>query len=158
MFDIGKTHRMPLLPLHHQAPDFHLLDQYGRIVHRDDLKTEPYTVILFFASHFLPNDRALLQSYTKAYTQLRANHIEVIAISALNWETLHHLSKTLSLPFKVLFDPCCRISKQYQCMLIPKFVTGRAVYILNQQQQIINAQKHLTPEQVMAAIKKTSPV
>lgn len=150
-------HPMPLLPVHTQAPDFHLLDQSGRIVHRDDLNIEPHTVILFFASHLLPNDRALLKTYANTYAQLKANHIEVIAISALNWETLHHLAKKLSLPFRVLFDPCCRISKQYQCMLIPKFVTGRAVYVLNQKQSIIEAQKHLTPEQVITKIKKTSP-
>jgi peroxiredoxin Q/BCP len=121
----------PLLKPGVTAPSFHLLDQNGLIVTLERAQRANGLVLLFFASHFLPKDLQMLKDFSDAYPQFLQKGMEVLAISGLNWETLHHLANWLDLPYPVLFDPCCRVSTRYNAMTIPKFVTGRAVYVVH---------------------------
>lgn len=138
-----------LLPLGHPATDFRLLDQQGRSLGLKDGLRENGLVLLFFSSFWLPGDLKLLKQYATAYPEFQQAGIGVMAISGINWETLHHLAKRLQSPFPLLFDPCCRQSKYYQTMLIPKFVTGRAVYGINPAGQIILAGKKPAPSEIL---------
>ncbi|HEY9745473.1 MAG TPA: redoxin domain-containing protein [Oculatellaceae cyanobacterium] len=133
----------PLLEIGSTAPAFHLLDQSGRIVTLESAAGPQGLVLVFFASHLLPGDRKILEACSQAYPDLQQAGLELVAISGLNWETLYKLSQQCQLPYRVLFDPCCRISKRYKAMLIPKFVTGRAMYVLNSQGQIISASREI---------------
>lgn len=112
-----------------RAPTFRLLDHHGFTVSLEQQQKNYHGVaLLFFPSNFMQADMRLLSDYAKEYAQLQQARVEVMAISGLNWETLHYLAKKLALPYPVLFDPCCRISTFYRAMLIPRFLTGRAVY------------------------------
>lgn len=144
----------PLLPQEQPAPAFHLLDQQGQIVTLDQAKASASKglILLFFASHFLPGDLNLLRAYAQAYPQLQTAEFEVLAISGLNWEKLYHLSQRLNLPYKVLFDPCCKISIKYKAMMIPKFVTGRAVYWIDPSGTIREASSSIRPQQILSQL------
>ena len=145
--------RATLLPSGHYAPDFHLLDQHGQSHNLEKDAGSQGTVLLFFSSFWLPGDLALLNVYAQAYTQLQEAGLSVMAISGINWETLYHLAKRIQCPYPILFDPCCKISKYYKTMLIPKFVTGRAVYGINPQKRIAFAQKQASPQQILQSLK-----
>ena len=110
-------------------------------------------ILLFFSSSWLPGDLALLKAYALAYSQLQAAGVNLLALSGINWETLHHLANQINSPFPLVFDPCCRFSKYYQSMLIPKFVTGRAIYGLNLEGRIILARKQASPEETLATFQ-----
>ncbi len=139
------------------APTFGLLDQrsHRRTLEEDLLadSTIKGVVLLFFAWDRFPGDIRMLQDYADAYSKLQQAGINVAGISAINWETLHHLAQRLHLPYPLLFDPCARVSKKYQTMLIPKFVTGRAVYAIDTQCIIRHAQKEISPEDALAVVK-----
>ena len=132
-----------LLPLGDKAPSFRLLDHRGHSVGPVEAMGERGLILLFFSSSWLPGDLALLKAYALAYSQLQAAGVNLLALSGINWETLHHL----------VFDPCCRFSKYYQSMLIPKFVTGRAIYGLNLEGRIILARKQASPEETLATFQ-----
>ena len=139
----------PLLQSGQPAPSFHLLDQNGLIVTLDNAQGSHGTVLLFFSSHFLPKDIRVLRAFAQAYTQFQEKGIEVLAISGLNWETLYQLAQKLELPYRVLFDPCCRVSTRYKTMMMPKFVTGRAIYGVNAQGVIQYASKNSNPQALL---------
>ncbi|WP_303673322.1 peroxiredoxin family protein [Vampirovibrio chlorellavorus] len=132
-------------------PDFALLDQQGHLVSLCDFTDQRGVVLLFFASDWLPGDVALLQGFRHAYGALTEAGLQVLALSSINWEMLFHLAKRLDLPFPLLFDQCCRQATFYQAAWIPKFVTGRAVYVLDNQQRVVFARSQASPEQVLAA-------
>lgn len=136
----------PLLKPGATAPPFHLLDQNGLNVTLACAQRDNGTILLFFASHFLPKDLQMLKDFADAYPQFQQKGMDVLAISGLNWETLHHLSNWLDLPYRVLFDPCCRISTRYRAMMIPKFVTGRAIYRVHPEGTIRFASRYKNPE------------
>lgn len=140
-----------LLALGDMAPNFRLLDHQGHSVGPSDAMGQRGLVLLFFSSSWLPGDIAMLNAYVTAYPRLQKAGIGVLAISGINWETLHHLAKRLQSPFPLIFDPCCRFSKYYQSMAIQKFVTGRAVYGINPEGRIVMAHKKATPDEVLAA-------
>lgn len=145
LFDVS------LLPTGHPAPSFGLLDEKGCSLGLKDVQGKTGTVLLFFTSDWLGADLQLLHAYRDAHPELERAGLGIAAISGINWEKLHYLAKRLALPFPVLFDPCCRVSKQYQAMLIPKFVNGRAIYGLDQAGRIVFAQKRATPKDVISA-------
>jgi peroxiredoxin len=136
----------PLLKPGAMAPPFHLLDQNGLIVALEDAQCANGLVLLFFASHFLPKDLQMLKDFADAYPRFQQKGMDVLAISGLNWESLHHLSNWLDLPYRMLFDPCCRISTRYNAMMIPKFVTGRAIYGVHPNGTIRFASRYKNPE------------
>ena len=140
-----------LLPIQAQAPEFSLLDQAGHSRRLLDLQGKQGTVLVFISSDWLQGDIRLLEAYRDAYDAFRQAGLGLAAISGINWEKLHYLAQRLNLPFPLLFDPCCRISKQYQAMLIPKFVNGRAIYGINPEGRIVFAQKQTTPMKALAA-------
>jgi peroxiredoxin len=148
----------PLLSVGEAAPSFHLLDQNGLIVSLENGTLEHAqgpqgTVLLFFSSHFLPQDLQMLNRFAQAYPLFREQGLEVLAISGLNWETLHHLAGKLELPYRVLFDPCCRISSRYQVMMMPKFVTGRAVYGIDARGVIRYSDKKSNPQVLLEHLR-----
>lgn len=143
----------PLLQPAQSAPSFHLLDQDGLIVTLENAQGPQGTVLLFFSSHFLPKDLQLLKAFAQAYTQFQEKGIEVLAISGLNWETLHHLARKLELPYRVLFDPCCRVSGRYNTMMMPKFVTGRAIYSIDTKSVIQYASKNSNPQVLLEHLR-----
>jgi peroxiredoxin Q/BCP len=140
-----------LLPAGQPAPDFRLLDQQGRSLGLSDGMGERGLVLLFYSSFWLPRDLNLLKSYGQAHAALEQAGLGLMAISGINWETQHHLAERIQSPFPMLFDPCCRISKYYGAMMIPKFVTGRAVYGLNPQGQVVFASKNASPQETLRA-------
>jgi peroxiredoxin len=146
----------PLLSLGDLAPDFRLLDHQGHSVGPSTDMGQGGLALLFFSSSWLPGDLALLKAYAQAYPRLQSAGLGVLAISGVNWETLHHLAKRVNSPFPLVFDPCCRFSKYYQTMAIPKFVTGRAVYGLNPQGRIVLARKQATPDEVLTALSHST--
>jgi peroxiredoxin len=135
------------------APAFRLLDQHGRSVGLDNYAGKKGVILLFFASDRLPGDLHLLKTYVQAYSRLRAAGLEVLALSAINWESLHRLSHRLEVPFPLLFDVNCRASKPYQVMWVPKFITGRAVYAVNLQGEIVLAAKWASPAAVLEILQ-----
>ncbi len=143
----------PLLALGEQAPSFRLLNHNGHSVGPTEAMGECGLILLFFSSSWLPGDLALLKDYAQAYPQLQAAGVNLLALSSINWETLHHLANQMNSPFPLVFDPCCRFSKYYQTMLIPKFVTGRAIYGVNPEGRIILARKQASPEETLAAFQ-----
>ncbi len=140
-----------LLPVGQTVPDFALLDQQGRLVSLSDFTDCRGVVVLFFASDWLPGDLALLQDFRDAHGAFAAAGLQVLALSSINWETLFHLSKRLDLSFPLLFDQCCRQATFYNAAWVNKFVTGRAVYVLDNQQRVLFARTKASPEQVLAA-------
>lgn len=139
----------PLLKPGAAAPDFRLLDQHGRSRDLGNLAGERGLVLLFLASDWLKADQALLRRYVEAYAELQARGFGVAALSSTNWENLHHLARVLSLPFPILFDPCARMSKRFRCMLIPRFVTGRGVIVLDSAGTVVKAGRDLNPNQLV---------
>ena len=139
--------------LNQLAPDFSLLDQQARTLTLDQVMGERGLVLLFFSSSWLPADLALLKAFNQAYPTLQAAGLGVMGISGINWETIHHLSDRLDCQFPLGFDSCCRVSKRYDTMLIPKFVTGKAIYGINPQGRIIFDRKQAQPDEVLAAFK-----
>jgi len=130
-----------LLPPGCNAPDFSLLDQTGRQVSRNSLLANRRGLLLiFFTSDWLPVDQHLLRHYAGEYSQFQAEDLALAAVSGINWETLFNLHQRLKLPYPVLFDPCCRVSKAYKTLLIPKFVTGRSLFQLDPSGEIIHSQ------------------
>lgn len=143
----------PLLEPGAPAFPFHLLDQTGHIVTLEEAKGPLGTGLLFFSAHCLSGDIQALKNFADAYPQLQQQGLELVAISGLNWETLYRLSHRLALPYKVLFDPCCRLSTRYQCMLIPKFVTGRAIYLIDPQGGIQYASRKPDPHDLLKIVR-----
>jgi len=142
-----------LLPLGHFAPDFHLLDQHGQSLSLENGLGTQGVILLFFSSFWLPGDLSLLNVYSQAYSEFQSAGLGIMAISGLNWETLHHLANRNQSPYPILFDPCCRVSKFYKAMLIPKFVTGRAIYGINPKKQVVFARKQASPQQVLQSLE-----
>jgi peroxiredoxin Q/BCP len=142
----------PLLKPGTPAPAFRLLDQHGRSIGLDDFSGRRL-VLLFFASDCLPGDLRLLKTYAAAYPQLREDGIEVLALSAIDWEKLHHLGHRLQIPFPLLFDVSCRAAKPYQAMWLPKFITGRAVYAVNSNGEIVLAAQEAAPAVVLSTFE-----
>jgi peroxiredoxin len=144
--------KQSLLSLGEPAPMFRLLDHRGFSVGLDDFESRKGIVLVFFASNWLKTDLQLLQRYINAYPEFEKHDIQLLAVSGINWETLHGLGQQLAVPFPLIFDPCCRYAKKYGTMLIPKFVTGRAVYALTPQGKVLFAGKGLVnPNEVLAA-------
>jgi peroxiredoxin len=139
------------LPVGHPTPDFRLLDQQGRSLGPADGMGERGLILLLYSSFWLPGDLNLLKSYGQAHAQLQQAGLGVMAISGINWETQHQLAARIQSPFPLLFDPCCRISKAYGAMMIPKFVTGRAVYVLDPQGRVVLARKKASPQDILSA-------
>jgi peroxiredoxin Q/BCP len=132
------------------APDFHLLDQDGRSVGLSDaLQGKQGAVILFFASDFLAGDQRLLHAYGAAFPQFRERGLAVLALSGINWERIHHLARRLETPFPMLFDSCCRIATRYRAMWIPKFVSGRAVFVVSPTEEIRFSAHQASPETIL---------
>jgi len=142
-----------LLPLGHAAPDFRLLDQAGRSLSLRDDMGEKGLILLFYSTFWLPGDVSLLKTFGQAHPELQKAGLGVYAISGLNWETQYDLAKKIQSPFPLLFDPCCRLSRDYRSMMIHKFVTGRAVYGVNPQGQVVFAHKKAAADDVSAAFK-----
>jgi peroxiredoxin Q/BCP len=138
----------PLLKPGTPAPAFRLLDQHGRSIGLDDFSGKQL-VLLFFASDWLPGDLRLLKTYAEAYPHFQEAGIGVLGLSAINWESLHHLGHRLQIPFSLLFDVSCRASKPYQAMWLPKFITGRAVYVINSNGEISLAAQDVAPAVVL---------
>jgi peroxiredoxin Q/BCP len=147
---------MPLLKPGTPAPAFRLLDQHGRSIGLDDFSGQKSLVLLFFASDWLPGDLRLLKTYADAYPRFRESGIEVLALSAINWESLHNLGHRLQIPFPLLFDVSCRAAKPYQAMWLPKFITGRAVYAINPSGEIVLPAHVVTPKAILEALKPWS--
>ncbi|WP_373532071.1 redoxin domain-containing protein [Vampirovibrio sp.] len=140
-----------LLPIGAMVPDFRLLDHQAHSVGLGDFANQKGTVLLFFASDWLKEDLALLQSYRDAHSQFLDANVQVLALCSLNWEKLFHLGQRLNVSFPLLFDQCCRQSTFYKAAWVPKFVTGRAVYGLDARKKIVFAQKQASPQQVLQA-------
>jgi peroxiredoxin len=129
-----------------QALTFRLLDHQGLSVGLDDVVTAHAGVVLvFFSSDWLKGDLELLRAYGRAYADFQAKNIALLAVSGINWENLHYLAKRLQAPFPLIFDPCCRYSGKYGAMWIPKYVTGRAVVVLNPQGRVLFSRKGAVP-------------
>jgi peroxiredoxin len=140
-----------LLPVGHPAPAFRLLDHRGFSVGPEDFSTRKGLVLVFFASNWLKEDLRMLQRYIDAHPRFEERDIQLLALSGINWETLHTLAQRLNPPFPLIFDPCCRYAKKYRTMLIPKFVTGRAVYALRPDCSVLFAGKGMVaPDEVLA--------
>jgi peroxiredoxin Q/BCP len=139
-----------LLPIGQTVPDFRLLDQQGGLVSLSDFNHKRGVVLLFFASDWLQADLALLRDYKEAYAALGQAGIEVLALSSINWENLFHLARRLELPFPVLFDQCCWQATFYHAAWVNKFVTGRAVYALDNQQRVLWARTKASPNDLLA--------
>lgn len=134
------------------APSFQLLNQQSYSMPLAQLLGANGAVLVFFSTENWPGDLKLLNAYAQHYPTFQQAGISVAAISALNWETLYHLHARLQLPYPLLFDPCARVSKTYGSMLIPKFVTGRAVYGLDAAGHIVYRHAGFTdPSLVLAA-------
>jgi peroxiredoxin len=120
------------------APNFSLIATNGQTQTLESTLGFEGLILLFFSTCFLKTDREQLQRYGHTHNQATSSNLPVVGISGTNWETLHQLHHQLQLPFPLLFDPCCRVSKRYQAMWIPKFVTGRVIYTLNKQGIILS--------------------
>lgn len=133
------------------APDFTLLDHHGFSISLANYRAQSRGVILlFFASDFLPSDVAQLQAYSSAYPPLKASGLEILAVSGINWEKLHHLGQRFNIPFPLVFDPCCRYARQYGAMWVPRFLNGRAVFGILPNGEIHSAQHEASPETMLA--------
>ncbi|MEM0951665.1 MAG: redoxin domain-containing protein [Cyanobacteria bacterium P01_H01_bin.74] len=113
------------------GPDFSLLSTTGKTMTLASCLKENGAILAFFASHCFSADQKKLLQLKADYSRQLAGGVAIVGISALNWETLYELRQTLDLPYPLLFDSCCRVSKQYRAILIPKFVTGRKLIALN---------------------------
>lgn len=133
------------------APEFHLLDQDGRSVSLSNaLRNRRGAIVLFFASDFLPGDHRLLQAYKSAFSQFQERELTILALSGINWEKIHLLARKFKPPFPLLFDPCCRIAKYYRALWIPKFVNGRAVFIVSAEGEIRFSAHQARPEAILS--------
>lgn len=135
------------------APAFRLLDTQGRSVGLDDFSGRP-VILLFFGAEFFTGDVRLLERFAAAHDNFQARGIAVLALSARDWESLHHLERKLALPYPLLFDPGCRVARLYQAMRIPKFLTGRAVYVLDADHRVAFTSPDATPSDVFRALAK----
>lgn len=135
------------------APPIRLLDHRGRNVGLDDFRDKQGMVLLFFSSDRNADDLKMLKDFICAYPHFQEAGIQVLALSSVNWENLHYLAQQLNPPFPILFDVACRYSKQYGAMLIPKFVTGRAVFAVGQNGRILMTAKNASPEAVLEAFQ-----
>lgn len=136
------------------APSFRLLDQEALCADLLTYRQYQGTVLVFFASDWLRTDLEHLKAFITAYPRFQAENLAVLGISGINWETIHHLAQRLDCPFPLLFDPCARISKHYRTMLIPKFISGRAVYGLDPGGTVLFAGNSLTPDDVLLRFSK----
>jgi len=134
------------------APDFRLLDTAGRSVGLEDLRARRGVVLLFFTSDRFPEDLNVLKQYAGAWPDFEAANIALLGLCSLDWETLHQLAERLNLPFSVLFDGGCRYAKRYRAVLIPKHITGRAVYVLNGSHEIVAARRKLSPKEALSLL------
>lgn len=114
------------------APDFSLIDTNGKTRTLANSVGQNGLTLIFFSTHFLKTDCHVLQSYS----QPEGDNPDVLGISGVNWESLHVLQKQAGLSFPLLFDPCCRVSKYYHAMWIPRFVSARVIYTLKPDQHI----------------------
>lgn len=140
------------------APDFALLDMQGHSLDLQAILAQSPVgvVVLFFASDFLSADVAMLKGFASHASVFRQAGVCVVALSALNWETLHHAQARLELPYPVLFDACARVATRYQAALIPKFLTGRAVYVLNAHGEVMRAGRNLSPDEALRVLSVAS--
>lgn len=134
------------------VPDFRLLDHAAHNVGLSDFQHKRGVVLLFFASDWLKADLALLESYRNEAQRLEAAGLQVLALCSMNWENLFYLGQKLNCPFPILFDQCCRQATFYRAAWIPRFVSGRAVYVLDSRRKIVFARRKATPEEVLEAL------
>lgn len=143
----------PLLKPGTDAPDFRLLDQHSHSISRQELTGRRGLVLLFFTTGRFGPDERLLKTYRDAEERLQAAGLNVAALSAANWETLHHLTQRLNLAYPVLFDACARVAMRYGAVIIPRFVTGPAVALLDGEGRICLLEKgFVDPDAVLAAL------
>jgi peroxiredoxin len=134
-----------------QAPAFRLLDHRGFSLGLEDFSEQNGLVLIFFSSDWLKADIELLQRYHQAYTDFQAKGLALLAISGINWETLHLLAQRLQVPFPLIFDPCCRYSARYGSMWVPKYVTGRSTYALSPQGHVLFSRRGVVdPSRILA--------
>ncbi len=148
----------PLLAPGSQAPAFRLLDQHSHSLGPEELHGPQGLVLLFFTTGSFGRDAALLTAYAQALPRLREAGLGVAALSAANWETLHHRAEGLQLPYPVLFDACARVSMRYGAVLVPRFVTGMAVFQLSADGIVQAARKgFFSPETLLATLSSPIP-
>lgn len=141
-----------------EAPDFRLLDQHSHSRGLQSLYGPAGVVLLFFTTGSHGRDTGLLGAYRDAWPRLQAAGLQVAGVSAANWETLYHQAGALHLPYPLLFDACARVSMRYGAVMIPRFVTGMAVFHLWADGRIRLARKGFcSPEALLATLPSPVP-
>ena len=145
-------HDTPPLSTGQPVPDFRLLDIAGRSVALSQCLGERGCVLLFFSG--LGLDDVFLKAYAQAYAELQVKGIEVLAVSGRDWDVLRRLHGRLALPYRILFDPCVRVSKRYEAISLPRFLTGRRVFVLDAEGRLRASGPRLSPQQALAVLSE----
>ncbi len=101
-----------------KAPDFTLKDIHGRALSLSSLKGK--VVLINFWATWCPPCKAEMPSLNKIYNEMKAQGLEVVAVSTDNsLSTIKDFLARNRLDFPVLFDESKAVTKQYHVFSMP---------------------------------------
>lgn len=117
-----------MLPLGTEAPDFSLMDAYGKCVSRDDFKDAPALLVIFMCNHcpYVKHIRQELASLTKDY---RERGVAIVGINSNDVDSypddrpdmMRQEVEEVGYTFPYLFDETQEVAKAYHASCTPDF-------------------------------------
>lgn len=95
------------------APDFSLKDELGDTVRLSDYKGKVNVLLAFYRSDIDEYSTKWLSELSEDYLEVKGLDTEVLAISSVDQQTALNTCGRYSLPFKLLCDPDCHLTKAY---------------------------------------------
>lgn len=142
------------------APDFSLMDEYGRPVSLNDFLGKKVVVLYFYPKDFSPGCTAEACSFRDNYKPYEDKGAVVIGVSLDSVESHLRFTQKYNLPFAVLSDKSKEVAKAYGVLGIAGLLAKRVTFIINKQGKIthifskVDVKKH--SEEVLMALEEVS--
>ncbi len=126
-----------------KAPEFSLIDQYGKTVSLSDFKGKK-VLLVFYPGDNTPVCTAQLCSYRDNFSAFEQAGVQILGISTDKPESKKTFAEKYQFPFPILSDKDKTVSKQYDALSF--FGMSQRAYVLIDEEGIVRyAQSEFLP-------------